>query len=94
MFTPQNATVRNKVEEGARKREKWKRHKGRKREEGGEKSEKREAGGGGGKVEKEERREKERESRVSGMVIQFLGVTFARGPRHRNFVNVTPVGTS
>ena len=61
------------------------------REEGGEKSEKREAGGGGGKVEKEERREKERESRVSGMVIQFLGVTFARGPRHRNFMSVTPV---
>jgi hypothetical protein len=92
VFATQNATVLNKVEEGARKREN-----GKDRQDGNEKreeiSQRRESQGRGegrGRKKRGERSKRgDQESR--GMVIQFLGVTSVRGPRRRNFVSVTPV---
>ncbi len=56
MFTPQNATVRNKVEEGARKTEKGKGRKegNEKREERSQRREAKEGGGGRGGGERRE----------------------------------------
>jgi hypothetical protein len=90
VFTPQNATVRNKVEEGARKTEKGKNRKegNEKREERSQRRERQGRGEGRGRKKRGER-SKKRDQESQGMVIQFLGVTSARVPRRKHFICIT-----